>query len=528
MDAKRSMSVPRTLSAAVFAVVGAFFVASIASAAVTDNVENWAWSPNAGWISMNCTNLATCAGNAYGVTMAVTPGFADRADISGWAWSDLLGWICFGMTCSGTTPEGGASYAQFRSTLAGGTKTDQFVGWAKMVALGDSGWIALNCENRGTCATSSFHVGIDNATGDLNSATASEGHWMWNGNDDGSGIGWIDMSRVHTQWTSGHVGLVVRPQGIFEPTNPGLVGTHLHTFDLKAAGIFATPGDLVQCNVRLPDGATKVLSRVVPGPVALRGASFDLSYAVQNSDTIDDNVPWIIQTCRLLGGPEAAVCTTDANCAAGRYCDTGIGRCRTLMDSTARRRPIFTHGNLWTGLGAAQDQYDAIKCHAGFPGEYLKNAAFCDFTGDATFSLLMRRGIPVEGDCGDSLDNDGNGQIDCADRYCKGLSYLCTPHRPTQCVPGAPNDNIADCSDPGYVIGSGDLCCTNQRIAPGSSLYHIATGIECKYKDKEDGYFDCDCTTPADFGASTTDDCFAPGAQTGGLCCDTQDSVQRL
>lgn len=520
------MLVPRLFSAAVFAVAGAFFVASAASAAATDNVENWAWSPNAGWISMNCTNLASCVSNSYGVTMATSPGFGDRADISGWAWSDVLGWICFGMTCSGTTPEGGASYAQFRGTLGGG-KTDQFVGWAKIEALDDSGWIALNCENRSTCATSSFHVGLDNATGDFNPASASEGHWMWNGNDDGSGIGWIDVSRVHTQWASGRVGRVARPQGIFEPSNPGLVGTHLHTFDLRAEGVFASPGMLVQCDIREPDGSTKVLSRVVPAPSALRDASFDLTYSVQNADVVDDNVPWIIQTCRLLGEPEADTCTTDAQCSVGRLCDTGIGYCRTLIDSTARRRPIFTHGNLWTGLGAAEDQYRAIKCHAGFPGEYLKNAAFCDFTGDASFSLVMRRGIPVEGDCGDGVDNDGNGQTDCADRYCAGLSYLCTPHLPTQCVPGAPNDGIDDCSDPAYAVGSGDLCCTNQPMQPGSSLYHIASGLECAQQDADDGYFDCDCTS-ATFGADPDDDCFAPGAQTGGLCCDANDIVQRL
>jgi hypothetical protein len=519
------MLVPRLLAAAVFSACGLLSFAAPVGAAGTDNVENWAWSPTAGWISMNCTNDLSCANNDYGLSISTTPGFGDRADLSGWAWSDVLGWICFGMTCSGTTPEGGAAYAQFRGMLAAGTKIEQFLGWAKIVALGDNGWIALNCENTGTCATSSFHVGLDNDTGDFNPSGTPEGRWMWNGNDDGTGIGWIDMSRVHTDWVFPRVGRVVRPEGIFEPSNPGLPGTHLSTFTMSLANFYASPNALVECDIALPDGSTKMLSRLVPGPGPSRNVLFGLTYTVQNADPIDDNVPWIIQTCRLLDAPDFDACLSDTDCAIGRECDTALNRCRTLADSTARKRPIFTHGNLWTGLGAAEDQYRAIKCHAGFPGEYLKNAAFCDFTGDATFSLVMRRGIPVEGNCDDGIDNDGNGQIDCADRYCKGLSYLCQPHLPTQCVPGAPNDGVPDCSDPAYVIGSGDLCCTDQPMQQGSALYHIASGLECAYQDPSDGYFDCDCDAAA-FG--TVADCFAPGAASGGLCCDVNDVVIRL
>ncbi len=515
------MSVPRLFATAVLAVVGAFFVIAPVSAGSSDNVENWAWSPNAGWISMNCTNVGTCATNGYGVHLATSPGFNDRADISGWAWSDVVGWICFGTTCSGTTPEGGSSYAQFRASLAGGTKSDQFLGWARVTALGDAGWIALNCENLGGCATSSFHVGLDHATGDFSPA-APEGRWAWNGNDDGTGIGWIDMSRVHTDWAFAQLGQVVRPQGIFEPVTGGISGTNLHTFAVTLSGIHAAPGDLVQCDITLPDGGTLVLARPVPGPVALRGTDFEVSHTVQVIDVIDDTTPWIIRACRLLGAPDAGVCTTDTDCSVGRRCDTALNRCRAIADSTARPRPIFTHSNQWTGLGAMEDQYRAIKCFAGFPGEYFNNPSFCDFTGDATFSMLMRRGVPVS-----CFGTDAFGQefVDCSNPYCQGISYLCQSHVPTQCVLGAADDGIDDCGMPGYAIGSGALCCSDQPVSVGSSLYHVANGLECSYEDPDDGYFDCDCTASA-FG--TRADCFAPGAQSGGLCCDADDVVRRL
>ncbi len=40
------------------------------SAATTDNLSGYAWSPNIGWISFNCTNTGSCATSPYGVSVA--------------------------------------------------------------------------------------------------------------------------------------------------------------------------------------------------------------------------------------------------------------------------------------------------------------------------------------------------------------------------------------------------------------------------------------------------------------------------
>jgi hypothetical protein len=58
-----------------------------------DNVSGWAWSPNIGWISLNCTTGGTFSGDIcdqsdYGVS------FRDGI-WSGYAWSTTLGWISF-------------------------------------------------------------------------------------------------------------------------------------------------------------------------------------------------------------------------------------------------------------------------------------------------------------------------------------------------------------------------------------------------------------------------------------------------
>lgn len=489
-----------------------------ANAGAADNVENWAWSGTIGWISLNCTNRATCASADYGVTIEDSETDPGWADIFGWAWSETMGWICFGKTCTATTPEGGASYANYRPIHVG--KVDQFFGWAQVVALGDRGWISLNCENLGTCASSNYHLVLDTLTGNFTKGMFSD-HYAWSGNDDGTGIGWIDFSLVTTTWTPADLGIIRRPEGVYEPDNPGLPGTHLTTFGIRFLQFSAAKDYQLQCTVRALDGSTRVLSKVMAATV--RNGTERLDYTMSDSDPVGGR-PWVLESCKLGSPPLPTTCAVDADCGFAKYCDTTISFCRYLADQRTGRRPIFTHSNTWTGLDAAQDQYLAIKCFAAFPGNYFNNAARCDYTGDATFSLAMRRGVPVEGDCGNGIDDDGNGQVDCADRYCQGISYLCQTLPRTTCTWGQSGDGIIDCSDPSYV--QGDLCCTRQPVQESPPTpQHIVNGLECAYGDPNDGYFDCDCTTSVRFDSAPDDDCFSPGYQSGDLCCSVDDDV---
>src|SRR5688500_2719379 len=87
-------------------VAAGFLFAPAAFAGSADNVTGWAWSGSVGWISMNCTNTATCGTVNYGVTINDSTTCGDCGDLQGYAWSETLGWICFGTTCSGTAPDG--------------------------------------------------------------------------------------------------------------------------------------------------------------------------------------------------------------------------------------------------------------------------------------------------------------------------------------------------------------------------------------------------------------------------------------
>jgi hypothetical protein len=536
MGEMRKAAAIRFFSVAMVALGAFLFAAPAALATSSDNVSGYAWagaltgadnSSLAGWISMNCTNTATCGSGAgqvnYGVNLLETPGFNDRADLSGYAWSMTAGWICFGATCSGTTPEGGAAYAQYRANVSG--KLDQFYGWAKILNMGTEGWISLNCDKdvgADDCGTSNFYVRLDNTTGNFTAGAATD-HFGWGVDTNGNGAGWVDFSGVNTGWVHADLGTVTRPQGVFEPSNAGLAGTHLSTFDIGLSNFFGGVNQLLECEMLLPDGSRRVVNKTLSS--ARRGVGETLSYTLTNADAttgVQANKIWYLDLCRVASASLGAACVTDATCAPSGICDEGVSKCRQVLTTSSNRKPIYTHGNTWTGLNAAQDQYTAVKCNAGFTNSFFKNAAQCDYAGDASFALAMRRGIPVEGKCADGIDNDGNGQIDCADRYCKGISYQCQTLARASCTYGATGDGINDCTDVSYQ--SGDLCCTKQPKTVGSPTNSVVDGLECKYHDLNDGYFDCDCKSST-YGIST--DCYAPGYVTGDLCCSTASQVER-
>ncbi len=104
----------------------------------SDNVSDYAWSENIGWISFNCTNSDTCGTVDYGVNVDVADG-----DMTGYAWSENIGWIDFNP--SGSYPSSPNYSAKI--DLDNGEAS----GWARVLAYGDGwdGWIKLRGSNYG-------------------------------------------------------------------------------------------------------------------------------------------------------------------------------------------------------------------------------------------------------------------------------------------------------------------------------------------------------------------------------------------
>ncbi|MEI6596819.1 MAG: hypothetical protein WCL13_01230 [bacterium] len=145
------------------------------SASSINNITGWGWSSNIGWISFNCTNDSpACADSSYGVSVNLQTG-----DFSGYAWNSNVGWIDFDPTMDLVTYPG----CGYPEAPCNATKyipsTGAVTGWAKILNMGDDGWIKLS---------GSWSNGVT-----INSSGVFSG-WAWNANNDSSGIGWISFN----------------------------------------------------------------------------------------------------------------------------------------------------------------------------------------------------------------------------------------------------------------------------------------------------------------------------------------------
>ncbi len=531
------------LLAPIFAVAALlFFAVPAARASATDNVRGWIWSGTAGWISSNCLDLGTCSptGIDYGLNIDDVPGDPTLGDLSGWAWSERIGWICFGVTCGASplTPEGVAPYAQYRKLY--NSRSSQVWGWAKVVNLGDRGWISLNCANSNVadCASSSnYYVSLNVIDGVFSDADNPEpsSHWAWNGNSDGTGIGWIEFANlsyntcpqcmITTTWKPAQMGFALRPRGVFEPPTAA-PGTHRSVMTVTIRGLSASIGSLLECEITKTDSTTVHASKVLTAPAL---GSDSVTYSVKATDDIRtlpaapggptvsrSYLPWTLALCRVAGSPKLGfTCNTDAECVGnfgnGHICEKvhlagGAGECRRVLDTAASGASIFVHANSWV----EGDETAAKACYEGTAGAYFQNAngERCDAAGDIAFALDMRRGWPVQSDC---ASNPG-------DRYCHGIIY-----RPDPCLRATPSSVLPNCNDTAY--SPPGLCCGNQPIYAGNATTTRVVDGTCQYRSPVDGYFDCDCDTAAAFNASANDDCYAPGTQAGDYCCQSNNTV---
>lgn len=184
--------------------------AAILGAGDVNNVFGWAWTGNTGWVSLNYKNCVDLNDTTdpdpcqtasppveYGLRLVVN-NEGTGGVITGYAWSENLGWICFGdgqgddsKGCLGTPPIAPADLAvtftckKLGVTVPCDEVTSAFInGWAKIVSLGDAGWIKLS-EDFGTRVV----------FGETSASTKLDGYmWHYAGGStlaSAYGVGWI-------------------------------------------------------------------------------------------------------------------------------------------------------------------------------------------------------------------------------------------------------------------------------------------------------------------------------------------------
>ena len=97
-----------------------------ADSSTSDNLSGYAWTDTIGWISLNCTDLVSCASSAYGVRVD------NAGKISGYAWSENIGWISFNDSDVTGCPS-------IPCTPHLDSTTGKVTGWAKVLSSADSG-----------------------------------------------------------------------------------------------------------------------------------------------------------------------------------------------------------------------------------------------------------------------------------------------------------------------------------------------------------------------------------------------------
>lgn len=121
----------------------------------TFKLAGWIWTDNYGWISMNSENPEIADKEMYPTSPYQTTVTGD--DIAGWGWSSSVGWVCFGATCDSSTVCGlipfnecrdvyhyyNPAYAPPGAYQAKINSNHTITGWAKVLSLGDNGWIHL-------------------------------------------------------------------------------------------------------------------------------------------------------------------------------------------------------------------------------------------------------------------------------------------------------------------------------------------------------------------------------------------------
>jgi hypothetical protein len=148
----------------------------VINASSNDNVSGWAWNSNFGWISFNCTNEnPQCSSTNYGVNIDASTG-----NFSGYAWSANVGWISFKETnppdnyaFNASCKTAGSCNGSVNCTACYNQTDNKVYGWAKILTLGDDGWIKFN----GDWANP---VTINPTTGEFSG-------WAWYSNNTGSG-----------------------------------------------------------------------------------------------------------------------------------------------------------------------------------------------------------------------------------------------------------------------------------------------------------------------------------------------------
>ncbi|MCP4667892.1 MAG: hypothetical protein GY849_16195, partial [Deltaproteobacteria bacterium] len=242
-------------------------------------------------------------------------------------------------------------------------------------------------------------TGIFNQTS-LSLSNFSDGVYVWNVLvfDAGGNGAWavsnfsFEVGGGDSSWD-----LIVMPEGVFEPFNVSLAGTHEDTFSVRFVNLSIVSSQVLSCFIRMSNGSFRNVNET---GLSLIQQNYSLNYSVSNFDSIVDHVsvgylPWVLKNCSI---GESGVLVFDES---------------TSGWNSTRVRRIYVHsGVVWD----VSEITRAVAC-AGAPGKYFNNTAKCEYQEDTKFAIQMYADSPTEESC---VNNPGVGNDS---EYCRTLFF---------------------------------------------------------------------------------------------------------
>jgi len=163
------------------------------SVGLATNVHGWAWNNHFGWINTNCTeqwtdgNVRNGCGNAfYGINIEPI-----NYNFGGYGWSSNFGWVSFeennapSYAFNSNCLNPATCVAANNCTACINKNNNRIYGWAKIISLGDDGWVRLNDDN----LADAINYGVAGLPGMSDFAG-----WALNSNNNTHGIGWVSFN----------------------------------------------------------------------------------------------------------------------------------------------------------------------------------------------------------------------------------------------------------------------------------------------------------------------------------------------
>ena len=195
------------------------------------------------------------------------------------------------------------------------------------------------------------------------------------------------------EWSS-----IILPEGVFEPYNVTLTGTHANMFSIRFTNLTISYDQNLACEVKVSNESIKIINMT---GINTYQTNYTLNYTMLLTDSIVNDatvgyIPWVLKSCYI----------ENAN-------GTNVWNESTSSWNATRVRRIYVHSpNSW----AVGEITRAVAC-AGAPGVYFNNTAKCEYQEDTKYAIQMYSDVATEPSC---LNNPGVGGDS---EYCRAIFF---------------------------------------------------------------------------------------------------------